>query len=341
MSNVAMMPFSIDSCRASLPVLTAAAGVGLFTGKQPAPSMKAKPVFTSESYREIETTVNAADRALWCRMRPSSSRPSFTPALLADLAQMQRAIRQQFLVDPAKRPFEFMVFASRTPEVFSLGGDLELFHELIERRDYSALRRYAHRCVEVIFANYIGYGNRVVTIALVQGEALGGGFEAALSTDYIVAERQAKFGFPEVLFNLFPGMGAYSFLSRRIGVAKTEEMLRTGKMYSARELFELGVIDEVVDEGTGELAVRRTMERMRSRLNANAALYQVRRRVDPVTLEELKDVADIWVESALRLDGQDLRRMKKITGAQEKARQRRAVQIDSKVERLMETAIPA
>ena len=50
-----------------------------------------------------------------------------------------------------------------------------------------------------------------------QGECLGGGFEAALSSDVIVAEKSARFGFPEILFNLFPGMGAYSFLERKIG----------------------------------------------------------------------------------------------------------------------------
>ena len=51
------------------------------------------------------------------------------------------------------------------------------------------------------------------TISLVQGDALGGGFEAALCGDIIIAEKQARFGFPEVLFNLFPGMGAYNSCS--------------------------------------------------------------------------------------------------------------------------------
>jgi DSF synthase len=54
----------------------------------------------------------------------------------------------------------------------------------------------------------------ILTVGLVQGAALGGGFEALLSFDYVVAERDATFGLPEILFGLFPGMGAHSLLSR-------------------------------------------------------------------------------------------------------------------------------
>ena len=57
----------------------------------------------------------------------------------------------------------------------------------------------------------------MTTIALLEGDALGGGFESALSCDVVIAEKHVKAGFPEVLFNMFPGMGGLSFLSRRVG----------------------------------------------------------------------------------------------------------------------------
>jgi DSF synthase len=221
-----------------------------------------------------------------------------------------------------QRPFEYLITASLTPGVFNLGGDLGLFREKIETRDEAALRAYAYRCVEAVYMQHRGYENRIATITLVQGDALGGGFECALASDIIVAERHAKMGFPEILFNLFPGMGAYTFLSRRIGVLKTEEMLRTGNVYSADQLHQLGVVDKVVDRGQGEEAVRDLIRGNQSRQTANSALYEVRRRVNPVTLSELKDIADIWVQAAFRLKEQDLRRMTKITSAQDRARNR-------------------
>ena len=109
------------------------------------------------------------------------------------------------------------------PGVFNLGGDLDLFKQLIEARDRAGLLRYGRACIDVLYRNYIGHDLPVTTISLVQGECLGGGFEAALSSDVIIAEKSARFGFPEILFNLFPGMGAYSFLDRQIGQRGAEE----------------------------------------------------------------------------------------------------------------------
>lgn len=63
----------------------------------------------------------------------------------------------------------------------------------------------------------------LTTVSLIQGDALGGGFEASLSSNLIIAERGVKMGLPEVIFNLFPGMGAYSILSRKVGAATAEK----------------------------------------------------------------------------------------------------------------------
>src|SRR4030095_985412 len=114
------------------------------------------------------------------------------------------------------------------------------------------LLTYGRACIDVLYRNYVGHDLPVTTVSLVQGECLGGGFEAALSSDVIVAEKSARFGFPEILFNLFPGMGAYSFLDRKIGQKGAEELLTSGKIYSADEMFDKGVIDMVVEDGQGE-----------------------------------------------------------------------------------------
>jgi DSF synthase len=129
--------------------------------------------------------------------------------------------------------------------VFNLGGDLALFRTAIERRERSTLAHYGRACVDVLYRWWKNANTPLTTIALVQGEALGGGFECALGSSVIVAEEDARMGFPEVLFNLFPGMGAYSFLSRKVGRRTTEELITSGAIYTARQLYDMGVVDVI------------------------------------------------------------------------------------------------
>jgi DSF synthase len=200
--------------------------------------------------------------------------------------------------------------------VFNLGGDLDLFIHLIEARDENALEVYGKACVDVLYRNYIGHGLPITTVSLVQGECLGGGFEAALSSDLIVAERQARFGFPEILFNLFPGMGAYSFLERKVGRRLTEELLSSGKIYSADDMLALGVIDLVVERGAGEAEIAALAKRQSRSRNGLSAIAAARRRVNGVTYEELMDVVRLWVEAAMRLTGRDLKLMQRLVSRQ-------------------------
>lgn len=270
-------------------------------------------------FQHLETTIDPEVATYWCFMKPAG-RPSFSPELLADITAMQRGIRQEFAcrAQSGATQLKYFVLASRIPGAFSLGGDLALFADRIRAADRSALRHYAHHCIEAVYNNSISFGLPMITVALVQGDALGGGFEAALACNLIVAEKSAKFGLPEVLFNLFPGMGAYSFLSRRLDAVRAERMILSGRTYSAEELHDMGLVDVVAEDGMGELAVRDLIDRHQRRHNAHEAVYQARRRVNPITLEELLDVTDIWVDAALRLTESDLRRMARLTAAQDR-----------------------
>ena len=156
----------------------------------------------------------------------------------------------------------------------------------------------------------------MITIGLVQGDALGGGFEGALSFNVLVAERSAKFGLPEILFNLFPGMGAFSFLSRKLNSAHAQRMIMSGKIYSAEELHALGLVDVLADDGHGEEAVRDYIARNTRAHVAHRSIYRARRRVDPLSLQELRDIADIWVETAMQAVPADLRKMERLMSMQ-------------------------
>lgn len=280
---------------------------------RPVPERAIAPPPELGSYDHLAVSLDARTGTYWCSMHPRE-RPSFTPGLLADLARMQRSLKLMFA--GGDMPVNYYVLASGLPGIFNLGGDLSLLADKIRKRDRASLVRYARACIDVLYTNAVSFDLPVVTVALVQGDALGGGFEAALSCDVIVAERGARFGLPEVLFNLFPGMGAYSFLSRRLGAARAEKMILSGHIYTAEELFEMDVVQLLAEPGRGELAVREFISRNIRRQNAQAGVFRAGRRVSPLSYEELREVTDVWIESALRLSETDLRKMERLTAAQ-------------------------
>ncbi|MDX5592438.1 crotonase/enoyl-CoA hydratase family protein [Pseudovibrio sp. SPO723] len=273
--------------------------------------------FASVHLESLDLEYDEDTKALWVFMK-GRGRPCFSPELLGDLAGAQVVIKR--LYETYKRampePIRYNVIASRNPHIYNLGGDLGLFIDLIKRGDRSALEKYAVDCIDVVYGNAVSLDLPYITIGLVQGDALGGGFETALSCDVIIAERQAKFGLPEVLFNLFPGMGAYSFLCRKVDGHRAEEMMLSGRLYSAEELQELGLVDLVVDEGQGVAATQDYIQKNGRKYNAHSAIYRSGRAVQPITYKELRQVVDIWVEAAMQLSPSDLRKMERLTKAQ-------------------------
>ncbi len=268
-----------------------------------------------KAYDEVEVRIDAADKALWCWMRPQEA-PSYTPALLRDLDDVCNSIRDLFRRNPGARPLNYFVVASKLPQIYNLGGDLGYFLKHIRSGDREGLRRYAYDCIDLVYGSSVSLDVPIVMISLVQGDALGGGFEAALASDMIVAERSAKFGLPEILFNLFPGMGAYSLLSRRLDATRAQKMIMSGRLYTAEELFDMGLVDVLAEDGEGEQTVRDWIARNGRKQSIQCTIRNVRNRVDPITYEELRDVTDLWVEAALRLEDGDLRRIERLRAAQ-------------------------
>jgi DSF synthase len=274
---------------------------------------------------EFDLSFDAEEKLLWCHF-DFTGRPCFTPAVLEQARRIQTLVRTLAAEAEADDPpVRYLVLASRAPGVWNLGGDLALFAELIRAGDRDGLSRYARACCEVGYTNATLYHLPIITIALVQGEALGGGFEAALSSNVIVAERGARFGLPEILFNLFPGMGAYSFLSRRIGPGLAERMILSGEIYSGEKLYELGVVDVLAADGQGVDAIYSYVGRGGRRHRAHAAVRQARQIIQPVTFEEMTRIADLWVEAALKLDEAGVRRMLRLAAAQDRRAARRGI----------------
>ena len=264
---------------------------------------------------QLEVTWEEQIGTLWTFMRPRG-RPSYNLDLLEDLHAGHRGISAAF----ADRPedLRYLVLGSRTPGVFNLGGDLDLFAAKIRERDRQALVAYGESCVRILHRNMNTLGLPMITIGLAQGDALGGGFESLLSFNVIIAERTAKFGFPESLFGLFPGMGAYSLVARRVGGAFAEEMMLSGRCDTAEEMKEVGLVHVLAEPGQGVAAARDYIQRNKRRHAGARAIFQAGREVNPVPLEELDRIVQIWADACLQLSERDLKVMQQLVSAQDR-----------------------
>ncbi len=251
---------------------------------------------------------------LWITMKRAADGgcQNFSMPLLYGLRDVLHSIKDSsgcWMADGEVHPVHYAVLNSSHPDYFSLGGDLKHFLGCIGRKDREGLHGYSQMCLDIMYDWATVLNSQATTIALVQGRALGGGFEAALSADYLIAEEQSEFGFPEILFGLFPCTGGMSLLARRVGVYEAERMMSDARIYSAAELKEKGVVDELCPKGEGRLAVERFVANHSKHRDARMALQRARYRMAPLDYRELSTVVDEWVEAAMKLSEADLKVM--------------------------------
>jgi DSF synthase len=268
----------------------------------------------SPTYEQLDTFYDEKYKVVWLYMH-ASPRPCFTPTLLKSLLKLTKDVEAEMKLTQQKK-YDYLVIASRVEGVFNLGGDLDLFTELAMKKDEALLLDYAIACVDAIYANHNHIYSDLTTVSLVQGDALGGGFETALASNLLIAEKGTKMGLPEVIFNLFPGMGAYTFLRMKVGEAKAREIILSGTMYSAEELYEMGVVDILAEQGEGELALYRYIDKAKKSPNSYKAVAKMRDAFEKVSYDELVDIAKLWVETALKLSEKDLKMMHRLVKRQ-------------------------
>ena len=232
---------------------------------------------------------------------------------LAALAELQQVFNDISANPGLVRHF---VTASDVPGVFNFGGDLSLFVLLVRARDLDSLRLYARRCLDLVWwwENAANLG--VHTTALVQGDTLGGGLESALLHHTVIMERGAQAGFPEVLFNLFPGMGGWNLTLRKGGYAVANDMILSGQIYTADQLQRRGLVEYVCDNGSGEMTLNQFVHSLEPRFRGTMAALQARRVAAPITHESLQMIVEHWAVTTLGLSNRDMRLMERLARAQ-------------------------
>ena len=273
--------------------------------------------FSVSNFEQISIRFDKEFGVMWSFMQPEP-RPCFNKTCLTDLLyqhQHLEATKGKIILEDEMHQVNYLILASKTPDVFNLGGDLSVFRDLITTKQRNHLLEYAKLCIKNLWTFY-NMQAPITTISLVQGQAMGGGFEAALSAHMLIAEKSALMGLPEVLFNLFPGMGALSFLSRKIGMRAAEAMVKSGKVYTGEELYQMGVVDILAEDGQGEIVLNQWIKKNHRSLNSFQAINNAKQRVNPLTEKELLEITHIWVDAALRLDERNLKIMDRLVRAQ-------------------------
>lgn len=167
-------------------------------------------------------------------------RPEAMNAVSTAMAHALGRATRELAEDPTVRA---VVLSSTHPKAFCVGADLKERNSFTddELRAQRPLARAAYRGVLDL---------PVPVVAAVDGYALGGGFEIALSCDLVVCGEDAVVGLPEVSVGVIPGGGGTQLLTRRIGWSRAARMIFTAERFAARDALALGAVDEVVPAGT-------------------------------------------------------------------------------------------
>jgi enoyl-CoA hydratase len=188
-----------------------------------------------------------------------------------------------------------LIIYSELKPGFCAGADLRELYErsnAVEKAEAAkGVRDFLERIHRVL--NLID-ASPLTTIAAVHGVTFGGGFELALACDLIIADKMARFCFPELRLGLIPGFGGIPRLKRDLGNAVVRDLLLTGRSFNAAKAQQIGLISQVVGEGEALRAARATAMQLGKFDRATAAA--AKRFIKPIPQDELRREIDIFCE---------------------------------------------
>jgi enoyl-CoA hydratase len=188
-----------------------------------------------------------------------------------------------------------LIIYSTLKSGFSAGADL--------RELYGRIRELGHTEVMKEVRTYLGRIHHVMnlidgcpltTIAAVHGVTFGGGFELALTCDLMIADKMARFCFPELRLGLIPGYGGIPRLKRDLGNAVVRDLLLTGRSFNAVKAQQIGLVSQVVAEGEVLRAARATAGQI-GKFDRETAIA-AKRFIKPIPHEELQREIDLFCE---------------------------------------------
>ncbi len=188
-----------------------------------------------------------------------------------------------------------LIIYSKLKPGFCAGADLRELYQQSQTMDKAeavkGVRDFLERIHRVL--NLIDAAP-LTTIAAVHGVTFGGGFELALACDLIIADKMARFCFPELRLGLIPGFGGIPRLKRDLGNAVVRDLLLTGRSFNATKAQQIGLVSQVVGEGEALRAARAMATQLRKFDRATVAT--AKKFIKPIPHEELRQEIDIFCE---------------------------------------------
>jgi enoyl-CoA hydratase/carnithine racemase len=188
-----------------------------------------------------------------------------------------------------------LILFSTLKSGFCAGADLRELYHGAQGMDKPSAARGVREFLERIHTvmNTID-ASPLTTIAAVSGVTFGGGLELALVCDLIIADKMARFCFPELRLGLIPGFGGIPRLKRDLGNSVVRDLLLTGRSFNATKAQQAGLVSQIVAEGEALRAARGTAGQLRKfdRRTASAA----KKFIKPIPYEELKREIDLFCE---------------------------------------------
>ncbi len=193
------------------------------------------------------------------------------------------------------READALILHSAQPAGFSAGADLRELYQRSQGMERAAAARGVREFLERIHAVMNTLDSApLTTIAAVHGVTFGGGFELALVCDIIVADRMARFCFPELRLGLIPGFGGIPRLKRDLGNAVVRDLLLTGRSFNVMKAQQIGLVSQIAAEGEALRVARATASQVGKFDRATAAV--AKKFVKPIPYDELKREIDIFCE---------------------------------------------
>ena len=270
-------------------------------------------------FEHITTKYDSEHQALWCTLKASKA-PFLSIPLLTDIRKLQDNIALH-CKDKAKSKPKFMVWLSDSPRVFNLGIDLEYVLQLILDKDAKHLSQYIQLCIDAYYINLAHLDiNPFITLSLISGRAYGGGLDTALACDIVVVEENARCRFPEIKYNILPSIGTISMLLRQHPTSIIEELLLGGKHLDLDALNEMKVVDNKVKSGEGINFIKERIKHLHKHHVIYAEVFKRKRASIIITYPELENFKQLWIQTALDLNPEYIRKLHRVVSAQIKFR---------------------
>jgi enoyl-CoA hydratase len=188
-----------------------------------------------------------------------------------------------------------LIIHSEMKAGFCAGADLRELYQRSQAMDKDeALKGVRDFLERIHFVLNLIDAAPLTTIAAVHGVTFGGGFELALACDLIIADKMARFCFPELRLGLIPGFGGIPRLKRDLGNAVVRDLLLTGRSFNATKAQQIGLVSQVVGEGEALAAARATAAQVGKFDRATA--IAAKKFIKPIPHEELRREIDIFCE---------------------------------------------